>query len=241
MERDSMVIYRSFAQVLNSLPDKDAGKLYKAITNYAMFGIDPELSGSLEGYFNLMKPQIDANNKRYENGLKGAEYGKHGGRPKTPKKPPNNPIGVSDKNPIGVSENNPTGVSEKTPNENENENVNENVNEKESKRKTPPAPKHQHGEYKKVLLTDDELEKLKSEFGESRTNDAIKYLDEYIADKGYQSKCHYLAMRRWVFDALDERKGKKPDNRLGTFGDYKQTSTDDEWDELMHLGGGINA
>ena len=69
-----------------------------------------------------------------------------------------------------------------------------------------------------------------------RTEEAIRYLDEYIDDKGYKSKSHYLAMRRWVFNALDERKAKKPENRLGTFGDYKQTSTDDEWDELMNLG-----
>lgn len=66
--------------------------------------------------------------------------------------------------------------------------------------------KHIHGEYKKVLLADDELEKLNSEFGEDKTSEAIKYLDEYIAEKGYKSKSHYLTIRRWVMTALDERK-----------------------------------
>ena len=69
--------------------------------------------------------------------------------------------------------------------------------------------KHQHGEFKKVLLTDEEHQKLIDEFGSDRTERAIRFLDEYIAEKGYKSKSHYLAIRRWVFDAIDEKKAKK--------------------------------
>ena len=63
---------------------------------------------------------MDANNKKYVNGQKGAEYGKLGGRPKKNKE-----------NPIGVIEKNPNGLLEKTPNVNVNENVNDNEKEKE--------------------------------------------------------------------------------------------------------------
>ena len=62
--------------------------------------------------------------------------------------------------------------------------------------------KHIYGEYKHVRLTDEELNKLKSEYGEQTTQDAIKYLDEYIEMKGTQYKSHYMAMRKWVFDAI---------------------------------------
>jgi predicted phage replisome organizer len=72
----------------------------------------------------------------------------------------------------------------------------------------PPAPKkqkHIYGEYKKVKLTDDELEKLKTDYGEQRTLQAIQYLDEYKAMKGKKYDSDYLAMRKWVFKALDEK------------------------------------
>ena len=68
--------------------------------------------------------------------------------------------------------------------------------------------KHQYGEYKKVLLSDFEYNKLVAEYGLERTEQAIKFLDEYIAEKGYKSKVHYLAMRRWVFEAIEEKAQK---------------------------------
>ena len=68
--------------------------------------------------------------------------------------------------------------------------------------------KHKYGEYKKVLLTDEELEKLYAEFGEGKTQKAITYLDEYIEMKGAKYKSHYLAMRKWVFNAVEEKEQK---------------------------------
>jgi hypothetical protein len=69
--------------------------------------------------------------------------------------------------------------------------------------------KHKHGEYKHVLLTDKERDRLMDEFGEAETSEAIKYLDEYIEMKGYKAKSHYLAIRKWVFDAVKRDKPKK--------------------------------
>ena len=224
----SFVFYESFSDAINELKPADRLKVYDSITAYVFKGKEPNLSGVSKAIFALIKPQLDANKVRYENGLKG-------GAPRGNSNARKQPTVESEKQPTVEKEEHlktTDGCLQKQPNEN----VNENVNEKESKRKNPPSPKHQHGEYRNVLLTDDELNKLKSEFGESRTEEAIRYLDEYIADKSYKSKNHYLAMRRWVFNALDERKAKKPENRLGTFGNYKQTSTDEEWEELMNLG-----
>lgn len=95
------------------------------------------------------------------------------------------------------------------------EKANEKTNEKEaspplphSRKKKENAPKQQYGEYKRVLLTEKEFEKLTSEYGTERVQAAIKYLDEYIEEKGYKSKSHNLAIRRWVFDALNEKEQK---------------------------------
>lgn len=82
--------------------------------------------------------------------------------------------------------------------------------------KPEPTPKHQYGEYKHVKLRDDEKNKLIAEYGEDTFNKAVTYLDEYIEMKGYKAKSHYLAIRKWVLDALKEReKPQKP--RQGTF------------------------
>lgn len=82
-------------------------------------------------------------------------------------------------------------------------------NKKESKEK-----KNTHGEYMHVRLTDDEFEKLKADYGEADTLDAVKLLDEYIEMKGYKANSHYLALRKWVYRALEEQRQKdagKPD------------------------------
>ncbi len=78
---------------------------------------------------------------------------------------------------------------------------------------TPEKPakpvKHKYGEYKHVMLTDAEHDKLTDDFGSDLRDKAIKLLDEYIEEKGYKSKSHNLAIRRWVMDAVREREAKQ--------------------------------
>jgi hypothetical protein len=112
--RESFVFYESFYLALSELSAAQQGKIYTAICRYALYGEEPELKGASAAVFKLIKPQIDANNRRYENGKKGAEHGIKGGRPKNPKETPKEPQA------------NP----KETPNVhvNVNENVNENDN-----------------------------------------------------------------------------------------------------------------
>lgn len=81
--RDSFVFYRSYAAQLRKLNPEQFKKVMEAIFDYALDGIEVEDDNSVESIiFGLIKPQLEANNKRYENGCKGAEYGRLGGRPK---------------------------------------------------------------------------------------------------------------------------------------------------------------
>lgn len=74
----------------------------------------------------------------------------------------------------------------------------------------PKKPvKHKYGEYQHVLLTDEEVEKLRIAFGEELTDEAVVFLDEYIEMKGYKAKNHYLAIRKWVIDAVKEKRQKE--------------------------------
>ena len=124
--QDSMIFYKSFYQAINKLDTETQAEVYNAIFSYALDDKEPDnLSKMANVVFTLIKPQIDANNLRRENGKKGAEFGKKGGRPKK-----ENPIGVINKNPIGDIKKNPLGLQTKTPNVNVN--VNDNVNNKQN-------------------------------------------------------------------------------------------------------------
>lgn len=72
---EGFVFYASFAEALKELPDEERLKAYDAITDYALYGIVPEEKGIVAVIFKLVRPQIDANAARRENGKKG-------GRPK---------------------------------------------------------------------------------------------------------------------------------------------------------------
>lgn len=58
------------------------------------------------------------------------------------------------------------------------------------------APKHKYGEYNNVLLTDDELDKLKAEYPD--WEERIERLSSYVASTGKSYKSHYATIRNWA-------------------------------------------
>ena len=95
---------------------------------------------------------------------------------------------------------------------------------------TAKASKHKYGKYKNVLLKDEELQKLQTEY--DNWEELIDFLDEYIEMKGYKAKSHYLCIKRWVVDAVKQEKIKR--------GKLEQTvETEDRWQKFMteHEGG----
>lgn len=86
------------------------------------------------------------------------------------------------------------------------------VAEVEEKKSKKPI-KHKYGEYQHILLTDDELDRLKKDFGEIDTQKAIKLLDEAIEMKGYKYKSHNLAIRKWVIQEVKKQKGSSGKSR----------------------------
>lgn len=72
MNKNSFVFYGSFAEAMEELTDEEYGKMCRIINNYALNDIEPEgLKGTFKMLFTLIKPQLDANKKRYECGAKG--------------------------------------------------------------------------------------------------------------------------------------------------------------------------
>ena len=157
--------------------------MFKSIVERALYGKEPTLSGCSKGMYDLISPQIKANERRYLNGCKG-------GAPKgnkNAKKQPNNNL--------------------KQPNDNVNENVNLNVTDKDIITHTT---KHKYGEHKNVLLTDDEYLKLKEHYP-TDYEDKINNLSVGLALKGYKYKSHFLAVIKWANNDKQNSKADKPD------------------------------
>ncbi len=140
--KESFIFYASFYKAIEELDEKKQLKLYKSIMKLALENEENEkLTGIEKAIFELIKPQILANNKRYEDGQKG-------GRPRKNKT-------------TGFEKEKTTGFENKKPNvnvnvnENENENVNVNVNG-ETKKTDPyinPTKSFFISEYQKVFNT----------------------------------------------------------------------------------------
>ena len=73
---------------------------------------------------------------------------------------------------------------------------------------SPPKKReerHKYGEYKNVLLSDEELERLQKELPDWQN--MVERLSEYIASSGKKYKSHYATLRSWN---RREPKSKKP-------------------------------
>lgn len=117
--RESFVFYRSFYEAVEDLDMETQWAIFKAIIEYGLDGVLPELNGVARAVFLMAKPQLDANYRRYLNGKKGG----------APKGSHNNPKGRPKKE---LTENKPRTnleLTENKPNVNVNVNVNDNVNE----------------------------------------------------------------------------------------------------------------
>ena len=83
MNRNSFVFYRSFFEAIEQANENEQLQLFRGIATYALDGVEPTFSGLIKAVWLTIKPQIDANTRRYLNGCKGAEHGIKGGRPST--------------------------------------------------------------------------------------------------------------------------------------------------------------
>lgn len=110
--RDSFIFYRSFYEAAQDLEDADRLKFYDAVLEYALNGSETLTErSSARAVFKSVRPQIDVNNQRYENGKKGgAPLGNKNAKkqPKTTKKQPKHNQSTTKKQPnvnVNVNDN----------------------------------------------------------------------------------------------------------------------------------------
>lgn len=75
--------------------------------------------------------------------------------------------------------------------------IEEDIDKDKNKSISKKSPRHKHGEYQNVLLSDDDLEKLKAEFP-SDWDQRIQRLSEYMASSGKSYKNHLATIRNWA-------------------------------------------
>ena len=114
--RDSFIFYESFYSGIRELNPEDQLEIYTAIFEYQFEEKEPQLTGIKKAIWSLIKPQLDANNDRYENGLKGGRPKKDTEKEETKKT---------------------NGYENKKPNDNDNDNVNDNENDNENENPNP--------------------------------------------------------------------------------------------------------
>ena len=181
--RDTFIFYRSFYEMAKEMSDVERLSFFDAICEYALNFKEVELKGIAKICFIGAKPNISANIKRYQNGKLGAEHGKKGGRPKTPKKPLNNPSGDFENNP------------KETPNKNKDVNNNKDLECKSELEMKIIIPKPKG-------FTPPTLEEVKKYCLERKNNvKPQKWLDHYQSN-GWkvgknQMKDWKAAIRKW--------------------------------------------
>ena len=67
-KRDSFIFYRSFYDASKCLKTEEKAQLFDAICSYALDEKVEKLDVTAYGMFQLVKPQLDANRKRFNNG-----------------------------------------------------------------------------------------------------------------------------------------------------------------------------
>lgn len=180
MERESFIFYKSFYEAINEADTETQVVLYNAICKKALYDEDTLLDGTAKMLYTLIKPQLEANSKRYSDGQKG-------GRPK--------------KETTGFIKEKTTGFENKKPNNNVNENVNVNDNKKEQEEKIHFA------EF--VSMTNAEHEKLVSTYGTEFADQCITILDNYKGSSGKKYKSDYRAILNWVIDKAKQVQPKE--------------------------------
>ncbi len=207
-------IPNEYLEEMDCLSDAEFGRLIRGLLQYSITGVEPDLKGTERLFWKTVRNREDRFAEAYtQRCTTQKENGKKGGRPKNPPVISENP-----KNPRVFSQTQKTQQNRTEQNRTE-----QNRTELENKGARDAPTRHRYGEYKNVLLSDLELEKLKSEFPadwESR----IERLSEYMASSGKKYKDFLATIRSWArkekkstADSGDLIMGINPDELEGIF------------------------
>ena len=198
-------VFTDFAEVIEPLSDAERGRLFMSMLQYASTGEAGTLSGAERFVWPIAKQNIDRTKVEAE---RNAACGSKGGRPKKPAE-----TDLNRKKPAETDLNRKKADKDKDKDKDKDNIIppispNGDIVPLEGER----PRKHKYGEYKNVLLTDDEFEKLKAEYVDYL--DRIERLSSYLASTGKTYKSHYATIRNWA--RADAEKGRSNGAKQGS-------------------------
>ena len=250
--RDGFVMYASFFEAIENLDEEQFNKCMRAICKYGLYGDVPEeANGIVQTVFMLVKPQIDANNRRYLGGCKGGRPRKdQSEEAKTEKKK----RGRKPKQQYVPAEEIPEADNDLNLGEASQEVAADPAAEVEEPKEDESTKLKEYGEYHNVLLSEHDLELLRAKRSQEDIDAAIDRLDCYIESlspsekKKYRKKNHRMCMDNWVFDAIDDAKFKEQKRQQDsaqpirvfpnprTFNQFPQEQrSSEDWAELENI------
>lgn len=120
-QRKSFVVYDSWIEILEELEPTQHCTLFLSMAKYALYDEEPKFADKLLSIlWKSLKPQIDANKRKYENGCKG-------GAPKGSRNNPNGRRGKQTNQELTENNQGLTQTNQNLANVNVNDNVNVNV------------------------------------------------------------------------------------------------------------------
>lgn len=206
-EKKSFIVYHSYRECIEDLTDEEVGKLFKAMLEYSQKGEVPEMAKPLKVAFRFIRLQMDADEEKYTNECnRRSAAGAKGGAPRGNQNARKN----KQKQAEVVLEK--MKQAEQTDDEDENE-VLPDGNKKEREKEGAAAKERNgdygiYGEFKKVMLTEEEYAKLAERIGKSSREDYIARLDGWLAE-GHAKKNHYVTILNWWRRNENERREKE--------------------------------
>ena len=231
-EKRDVLIPHKFLSIFETLAkqgkDKQATELIIAIIRFDMTGEEPTITddGVAFVWESVIKPQLEENIQKYKEVSKarseavGNRY-KQDNTSDTNEYNCNNSNQKNEKNTIVTDYDVDVDIDIDVDNDSE---LKEKINKKEK------PQKHKYGQYQNVLLSDDELEKLKTEFPVD-WEERIERVSGYCASKGTSYKNYLATIRNW---AKRDAKNKDQPARQP----YRKNDVAGGYQRLMEILGG---
>ena len=222
--KKGFIMFLSFADIIQELTDEEAGRLLKAIMQHEG-GEEVDLGNDrlLKVAYTAITSDIDRQDEKWEKTRYArSEAGKLGGAPKGNKN--------ASKNKQNKQKQTETNKNKQNKHEVEVEVEVEVEDEVEKKKKSGQAApvRHHFGANGKVLLTDDDLEKLYEAHGQEDTMAAIEIMDGYLTANGRSYKNYRQALENWAYRAVEENKPTGIQAKKYTNGELPQTDLSEQ-------------